>query len=89
MKPSEQTTPTAFPALTACLPWHLRFLSPASYQHGGECGFCKREIAAPKGARRPSCLYCAMERGAVTMDDAGPYPPCYEDRTFDLLGVLA
>ena len=85
-----QTTISAFPAPIVCWPWHLRLEGPADYSAGMECTDCRRDVAAPKNARRPICLYCAMERGLVPLieiapgSDRSPFPWLHPETLIDL-----
>lgn len=85
-------------AFTICLPWHLRFMSASDYGVERSCTACGRSVAAPERAASVTCLYCAMEYGAVTMIEPGAevdiraLPPCFRTNfvnLYDLVDTIA
>lgn len=69
------------PPPTACMPWHARNCHGGGRpDRGGECRWCKREIAIPDDTPPRSttvCIYCAMDRGVIPAIEI-PFSPAEE-----------
>ena len=49
-------------------PWHLRHLQHGEVS-GARCKFCGRDVAKPVGDHFAICVYCALDRGVIPVED--------------------
>lgn len=54
---------------TVAWPWHLRNLDASRPTKGSNCIHCKEDVAVTDLNTRPICIYCAMDRGLVAVED--------------------